>query len=325
MKSSATNCVTCTTVHASKGLEYPVVIYIEAHGNSSRPQTLSVQSGIILHNSSQKKRGQKMQEILDIKKEKDKAEDERLNYVAISRSAFGFCCIASFAHSESVESFFFMLQNSLKKLPSNTIEQSTDGFFTKMTYERSSNLKNVEDLPQTQVEVLKFENAEIQHSLNKSDEASIGEKFGTLVHALFEKSHNNLEFEDFLQFYEVSESFGVEFEELFTELKHKVQSIDTILQEQFQPIEIRKEHEIIFNGKILRIDALYFCKNEIVIIDYKTQNPLLTNEIQLQLENYISAISQIYKVNVRAFVVWFVKFPQAQILQQVELRELLRV
>ena len=320
MKSSATNCVTCTTVHASKGLEYPIVIYIEAHGNSSRPQTLSVQSGIILHNSSQKKRGQKMQEILDIKKGKDKAEDERLYYVAISRSAFGFCCIASFTRSESVESFSFMLQNSLQALPLNVIEKSTDGFFTKITYEQSSNLRIVEDLPQTQVEVFQFGSVQVPKLLvNESEKVNIGEKFGTFVHSLFENSNNELNFEDFLQFYEVAETSGVEFETLFVELKHKVESINAILQETFQPIDIRKEHEITFNGKILRIDALYFCKDEIIIIDYKTQKPIITNEIQDQLESYIKAISQIHKSKVRAFVVWFANFPQEQILQQVEL------
>ncbi len=318
IKGVTTNCVTCTTVHASKGLEYPIVIYIEAHGTAFRSKSVSVQSGVVLHTSSQKKRGQKMQEVLDENKAFEKNEGERLCYVAISRSAFGFYCIASFAHGGDIESFYSSLSGSLNKLPSNLVENSTDGFFTRANYAQTDG-NALETFSDDEVEVITVEQPIISTVIegDSTAETNFGETFGTFVHAIFEKSQTNPQFHDFLQFYAIAEHRGVEFETLFTEIKANVEAIEAMLAKEFQPIAIKKEHSITFNGKILRIDALYFCENEIVILDYKTQSPSITPEIQTQLEGYINAISQIYPMKVRAFVVWFGNFPQAKILEQV--------
>ena len=80
-----------------------------------------------------------MQEIIDIEKEKTFAEDLRLYYVAISRAAFGFCCISSFSHSEKEESFFRILERSLSTLKCQKIQEeifdSNDDVFDVMVYD----------------------------------------------------------------------------------------------------------------------------------------------------------------------------------------------
>ncbi len=325
MKNVETNSVTCTTVHASKGLEYPIVIYIEAHGNGSRSQTMSIQGGVLLHNSSQKKRGKKMQEVIDNKKAKEQSEDERLCYVAISRAAYGFCCVSSLNHCEKETSFFSVLQNSLNNFQSNIVETSTNGFFTKTVYSPAEDV-DIAYIAETSVEVISplmasYSAESIAVEIDKLPSKTTGETFGTLVHTIFEKSENNPEFQDFLQFCDVAEELGVEFETLFAELHEKVSSVERILVEKFCPQKILKEHEIVFYGRCLRLDCVYFCESEIVIIDYKTQKCLMTQEIQTQLEGYITALRQIYQQPVRAFVVWFGNFPHLEILEQVCPRE----
>ena len=77
------------------------------------------------------------------------------------------------------------------------------------------------------------------------------------------------------------------------------------INETLQPIKIQREHEFIHNKEIIRLDAVYFLQNAIAIVDYKTQKPDLTKEIQAQITQYKTAAEVFYKTKVKCFIAWY--------------------
>ena len=56
---------------------------------------------------------------------------------------------------------------------------------------------------------------------------------------------------------------------------------------------IETEVELLHDGRLLRLDAIIFYHNKIIIIDFKTGNP--TGDHSKQLQQYITAVKSIYQ------------------------------
>ena len=296
IKTQSQNAITCTTIHASKGLEYPVVFYIEAHNNKTNKNAIIFHKGIALFSSSQNKRGTTIETILNEQKAIELEEETRLNYVAISRAAFAFFCIASHTHSTSDTSFINSLEQSLKLLPSISTNELN---FSSTLYTLNP---NIEIKPTTQTQTNEIQRIEITQNKFYTKNPSYAEQYGNFIHKLFEHSPNITSYLEFINEYH---SLNENFEEFFQNEFNKVIKISKILEEKFKPIQIHKEKEYFYKGKIIRLDTVYFTENEIIIIDYKTQKPQLTHEISQQLTEYSHALFEIHKIPVKAFVMWF--------------------
>ena len=94
-------------------------------------------------------------------------------------------------------------------------------------------------------------------------------------------------------------------EEAFSSIKAKITSFAELKKQKFADFkDYFKEQELIFKGKLLRLDALLLGENEAVILDFKSSVNAAKNSSE-QMKLYKNAVEAIYKKPATAYFVTF--------------------
>lgn len=94
-------------------------------------------------------------------------------------------------------------------------------------------------------------------------------------------------------------------EEAFSSIKAKITSFAELKKQKFASFKgYFKEQELIFKGKLLRLDALFLGENEAVILDFKSSTQAAKNSSE-QMKLYKNAVEAICKKPATAYFVTF--------------------
>ena len=94
-------------------------------------------------------------------------------------------------------------------------------------------------------------------------------------------------------------------EEAFSNIKARIASFAELKKQKFASFkDYFKEQELIFKGKLLRLDALLLGENEAVILDFKSSVNAAKNSSE-QMKVYKNAVEAIYKKPATAYFVTF--------------------
>lgn len=286
--------VRLTTAHSSKGLEFPVVIFLDIKTrDKSNTDSIVINKGTPIFKPSGKVKGQVLNEILENQRLTEKDELMRLYYVAISRASEHFYYICNQKRTEVEDSFYTLLKQGLMQLNAETV---CDDNFEYISYGKSIETPQIKHTP-TQKIIVQYTPKPLFQEVQTPEMI-----YGIFIHKLFENIENEAKLQkcDYTQYLNETVDFQQELA--------KVHRFNNSINEILQPVKIKREHEFIHNKEIIRLDAIYFLENEeIAIVDYKTQKQGITKEIQQQLAQYKIATQTFYKTNVRCFIAWFAK------------------
>lgn len=299
-KNNNSNAITFTTAHSAKGLEYPIVIYLDTNQkeNSDKKNTIFI-NGAILIKKTKEHQGSIVKSILEKQKANESGELLRLYYVAISRASEHFYYICNKKQSEKESSFYGILHKSLQKLNATI---TSDNNFTSTVYSKNTinddsiiAKYNTEHTNEYFVTYKHFSTENI-HATTETNET----RYGIFIHKLFE----NIE-----KLYLLKKEIYTEYltENInFEEILKKVQYFDKKITSELRPLKILREHEFVFKGKIIRLDAIYIQNESIAIVDYKThQKTFLSKEIKNQLIEYKQAVEKVFQKNTKCYIAWF--------------------
>jgi ATP-dependent helicase/nuclease subunit A len=283
--------VRLTTIHSSKGLEYPVVIFLDLKTkDQSNTDSIIIHKGTPIFKPSGKVKGRVLNEILNNQQSIEKAELMRLYYVAISRASEHFYYICNQKRTEAEDSLYKLLKQGLMQL---NAEISHGEHFECISYSKSIETPLISHTPTPRI-IVQYTPKILVKEVQTSEMS-----YGIFIHKLFE----NIENEEMLQEHLYAEYLNETIN--FQQNLAKVQRFNGKINETLQPIKIQREHEFIHNKEIIRLDAVYFLQNAIAIVDYKTQKPDLTKEIQAQITQYKTAAEVFYKTKVKCFIAWY--------------------
>ncbi|MFT4967517.1 MAG: ATP-dependent helicase/nuclease subunit A [Candidatus Deianiraeaceae bacterium] len=290
-KENNQNAVALTTVHASKGLEYPVVIFLDLKTRDrANTDSIIIHDGTPIFKISGTAKGKTMQNILDINKAEDFKEELRLYYVAISRASEHFYYICNQSRTDekhSDKSFYHLLTQGIEAFASDS--QSNNDFHH-LQYTKEIEVQPIEHHGIPRI-LVKYTPSQIT-----TEEQTFETQYGIFIHQLFE----NIE-QDELQ----ESEYIIPNNTAFKESLEKVQRFNKAIEGTIQFYKKSREYELIHSGKIIRLDAIYYTQNEIIIIDYKTQKQGITQEISYQMNQYKQAVDKVYSQKVRCFIAWF--------------------
>jgi len=289
--SSSKEAVQIMTIHKSKGLEFPVVIfpfdldteYIqnEKIWYNTKEENLfydfeSFQIGVSSKLAMYSEQGA---ECLEKVNEDIQLDNFNLLYVALTRAE---------------EQLFILCDTKIRK--SNSLKNYSDYFKLfavekggDLTYEignpnRLSTLKEEDDrwILNKYLSVDKKENQIfVVHNQEPDDEARL---FGNLIHHAFEKIRS---IKDLSLAFSYIEQQGVS-----DDVLHKAKQILSNVVQHPDLVEFYQEDLEVFNersfltknGEVNIMDRVVFRNNEVIVIDYKTG--VFSSQHQLQLENY---------------------------------------
>ncbi len=319
LSSEDRNKVKITTIHSAKGLQAPIVIMPDCSYNFN--QLLGAKEKISWVDFGNFNLpiwcNKKSQENSIIKSHKEKrikeAKDEylRLLYVALTR-AEDELYIAGFGNSKDPECWYEVVKNSAPELSQPLPE--ADIVINELKEESFKEIK---------LEQLKTAPKEFFEEDDVEDQINISKIKGKLIHKILEifgkSGSQNKEW-----LFKIAKNLIHEKEILDESLKSDLlKSIKNFLDSKvFDEIfsnNIKCEIDIASNNKLYRIDALIEKDEEVLIIDYKSDEEKpdkIPNQYQEQLLNYKSALEKIYpKKPVRCAILW-IKSMEMQFLEQ---------
>lgn len=291
------NCVKISTIHSAKGLQAPVVLIPDcAYDFNKLP---SLKDEILFFDFAEEKiplwcqtKAQENFFVKNHKKQRAKeVEDEylRLLYVAMTR-AEDELYIAGFGKSKDAKSWFEIVKNSLPN------SFNAEAFLMEVAPEKIEQ-KTAEKVA-TEIDLLAAFQPTDSGFENQINKAQIR---GKLIHKILEIFGKNSNREkSWLQ--NLAQKI-IEKESLLSETeKNQISALalqflaSDLFEELFSNL-CHFEIEIAAKEKLLRIDLLVEKENEVLVIDYKsdesTPNELLQQYV-LQLEKYKSALQEIY-------------------------------
>ncbi len=324
LSSSENDCVKITTIHSAKGLQAPIVILPDCCYNFN--QLLSSKEEISWLDCGSTKIPlwcvKKSEENLLLKshrKEKlHEAKEEylRLLYVAMTRSEDELY-ISGFGKSSDAESWYEIIKNAL---PDNVVVE--EKFFECLLAEESTAVlttnilvkKNLENfsrkIPSKAVKISKDQPL---RDLENSAQIS-----GKVIHKILEIFGKNYR-EEKKWLAELAKKI-IE-KEIFLDSSDKKLLLDQALNflesDQFENLfsgKVECEVEVSDNKIIRRIDLLVERENEVLIIDYKSDEVLpgqVPQQYLNQLKNYEIAVQKIYpEKKISCAILWtkFLKF-----------------
>ncbi|OQC11408.1 MAG: ATP-dependent helicase/nuclease subunit A [Tenericutes bacterium ADurb.Bin087] len=303
--------VTIMTIHRSKGLEFPIVYYMELDSNfyrANRRQPLKVcpKYGFVLPEPAYKTRRSFIGFLANIYTSKETLSEKiRLLYVALTRAKELMVIIHDI--KESGEKFYtFDKVNTFKTL----LLQSPyyDSVRKVVTIEEVSSTMSDIDVP------LKYDDKYSLHKLNyafkqsqvlitSDDKKEVDDKVlarGTLLHRYFEEYDFDKQNLDYI-----------------SEAKDRKHIRDLLTLPFFRNVtndNIFREYEFIDedSGKTYAIDCFINYGHKIVIIDFKLSNiddPLY----DLQVSNYAKYLAKVFNLPVEGYLVSIIKLEYREV------------
>ena len=271
--------ISLMTVHKAKGLQFHSVIIVDQNKTANRPAILSFDhddEGQLQHIFYNKKEREHFDSEYAkmVQKQDIKSQEDAINklYVAMTRAEKNLTIIQLDNKS--------YLKHYLNLKPCNIGSMA----FT-------TNQEQIKNLKTPKFQELDYGRQDIKGEQNiEIDYEAI--YFGNIMHFCLEHITNfSLE-----HIKPVLGLAGFHFKLNSIDLQH----IKTLLQQiinnqEFQNLikgQIYKEQQVLYQGKLQRIDLLIFTQNEIRIIDYKTG--LANSAYKKQLDNYKTALASLY-------------------------------
>lgn len=309
-----TNAVKIMTIHASKGLEFPVVILPFCNGKYFRAnddwvtlknEQIKLPVAAISITSNIKNAG--LEQEFNIEEQEQILDNLNLLYVAFTRAIERLHIISAFSQNNKT-----LISNWIEKYLNNNLTPKSSNYFeigeanTKQIYHTNTTLNSfilnpLKFNPQSNVIKIKA-----SHLLNSQDSVNAKEN-GIIIHWILSKIKNHLEINEGIQLALIN---GIITPDNITQIKEKIENLinHPDLINYFYPNKFYKiESEIAtVNGEILRPDRIIIEENITTIIDYKTGK--VNNEKYFkQLKQYQDALYGIGYKKVKSILVYIDK------------------
>ena len=326
VKSVSGNAVNIMTIHKSKGLEFPVVIYSEAivdldeKLNASkvaeewlRPEDLGFESipnldkVLFKMDKNAENMGELAVQHIEKEKESNRLDNLNLLYVAFTRAVQRLYVIAKQGKADK--------PNLLREFCADKEDCGAPGNDDALVYRFGNpdfrnpkeKLDEVNDEPMTDsVASDWFGKITVDPNptmvwQSKSDKL-LPREFGELVHQILSKIRTASETETVLSPYlndaTIDEETAAWIRERFTQMAQHPQ-----IAPAFGPsAKVKTECEILQQGIVLRLDRYAELPDAIYLIDYKTGKA--DDEHQKQVRNYANALKEMTDKEIRAFLVY---------------------
>jgi ATP-dependent helicase/nuclease subunit A len=302
LNETANNSVKITTIHSSKGLQSPVIIVPDCCYNPRRSP--SNKDGIFWIDNLPIWCSKKSDENALIKEYREKRFVEnseeylRLLYVAMTR-AEDELYIGGFGNDSTPDCWYEIIKNSL---PQNILSE----------FEELNEVKKPEKFKTKSLDKNSLGNQSLGKKEQRLSQVNHGTIKGKLIHKILEIFGKNYT-ADKIWLKDLAQNI-IEKEELFSQKEKSdilIQANDFLDSELFNQIfngEIKCEFEIVNNGNLQRIDLLTIKENEIMIIDYKSDESLSDEvliDYKFQLDSYKKAVEKIYpNKNISTAILW---------------------
>lgn len=331
IESVGNNAVNIMTIHKSKGLQFPVVIYPKAivdlderiQGNSNseevwvKPEDLgfeaipNLEKVLLSLDGKVALMGKKAKDISDDEKNSNRLDNLNLLYVAFTRAIQRLYVFAENSEKENVIKDYMQLDC----LPEG-VSVSEDGLLLQMgnpDFQKPKHDEKKNDevvlVGKTQDDLAScdwFSKIDVDSDptmlwMSPDDKLSPSE-WGELVHEMLSKIATADDIDRALQPYILE---GVIDEETSMMLKDKMMQMmaDPIVGKAFtKEARVKNECEILSDGKILRPDRYAELPDEIILLDYKTgkKDP----KHHRQLKDYIVALREMVQKDIHAYLVY---------------------
>ncbi len=315
------NAVRIMTVHKSKGLEFPVVIFafdIDIYKQINPTAWFSLEkkegfqgfeSVLIPASSGIKNTGKQGEQIFEDNEKALELDNFNLLYVALTRAKEQlYIILDKNIPKDSTKYYSQFFQNYLLEINQGEQENYCFGNPKRISKKERSNFNTVlqqefcsSSWQEHQIHIVT--NNEGQ-GLDKRQDAIL---YGNIIHEILSKIYTEKDIEVIInEFIEVGALYFEDKEELVKLLLKMVNHKE--LKSYFEPDKkISTECEIINEeGQILIPDRLVFTsKNEVVIIDYKTGNKEKKHELQVQ--NYAAVLEKMNLTVVEKILVYLDK------------------
>lgn len=310
------NRVKITTVHGSKGLQAPVVMLLDCSFDFNKLQNhreeISWLNNFPLWCSKKSDENEILKEYRATKKIEVEEEYLRLLYVAMTR-AEDELYIGGFGKSRDPKSWYEIAKNAL---PENLIGE--EEFYSDVAPTSSQH----DEIPATETRFNKLKSApQITRHIPSMSQINPAQIKGRLIHKILEIfGKNHREEKKWLK--ELTEKIIAREEFLNEKEKNEVSdlALNFLASQQFEEIfsgEVNCEIELTSNETFGRVDLLIEKENEILIIDYKSDETLpdvIPDQYQQQLLTYKKLAEKIYaQKKIRCAILWL-RFLQMQMI-----------
>lgn len=311
------NAVNIMTVHKSKGLEFPFVIFPFADGaiNDSKKQDeiwFSVDPEkfegfnnlMVTANKYMETFSANAQKAYHKEVEKSELDDFNVLYVALTRAVYGLFVISSApSSSSSKDSYATFFQRF--------IEDHQFAETANSTFSIGNLLPNQLDLePSVKSETVAYQytglqNFELATSTNDiiDENAKEAIKFGSILHQALALVYTKDDIESAITYLKTIEQLS---EEVLLEIKQIIEAIvnHKLLSPYFSTDgQVKNEVDILdTNGAVLRPDKLILKDGKAVIIDYKTGIAAETHKNQI--EQYAKVVTEMGYTVINKYVVY---------------------
>lgn len=312
-----TNSVRVMTIHKSKGLEFPVVIYPFANSQASKPtqkefwvdispnEVPSLAVGLLSNTKSILHT--RFAQLWEVEQAKTQLDELNKLYVALTRPSKRLYVLANYPEKNIGFHFPVFFRQFLEHKK----------FWTdyRMEYSFGSSENAIPDhaaIPLADGKAVHFVSTDWTQKLYiapdpvsqwMQSERGYAQYWGTLVHKLLAEIRYRSDAERVLRKYVGDGTIG---ESQFVEIQAVLENLfaHERLKECFETgARVLMEAELMMDdGKIYRPDRCVFLDSRIVVMDYKTGQPNATHQQQICL--YKSAIQRIENKEVQAFLVY---------------------
>lgn len=300
--SKGTNAVTVTTIHKSKGLQYPIVIYpMKSYRNANGSDTVWVQNAneelelpyLLLPTNEKALKSSSFKSECD--KEKSMTEIDNVNaiYVAHTRAGDGLYIITNeFAKGNYAR---YLTDFIVKKL--NDATPQKEYWFGDKNYVKQNTAR--EEVPNPSVQQLfSSDFTLLSDQLVCGKFSSSQQELGIFIHDYLSGLKNFPQTEDQLSEL-MSEIDDSEERQILNSVLRKIMTDDS-LKPYFEPgAKVLNETTILTaNGHLRRPDRIVFLDDEVMVIDYKTGKE--NEAYQQQLDEYCGLLEQMGYQNVHS-------------------------
>jgi ATP-dependent exoDNAse (exonuclease V) beta subunit len=302
------NAIQIMTIHKSKGLEFPVVIYPMIESNSNKeeywfPLEKDLYNGFDKFYSSSKSglddTNENIQEVVAIREFENKIDKICIQYVATTRASQQLFLLEEKRDKLSLLGEFLIQQGLLAE---GKIELYPMPDFKKKNEKNGKNVIQEEEIQWTSEswnskikvssEVHKFyseENEEIQ--------------YGNSIHSILAEIYTPADLPIAIKKVILSGIIQVDQKEEIEKIIHRV-IFNPQLKEYFsEGITAYQEREIIYEGKIYRPDRIIEKQDTLILIDFKTGEKLVGHKKQIELyEQALVAMGKKVKSKILVYI-----------------------
>ena len=318
------NAVKIMTIHKSKGLEFPVVIYPEAiidldeKLNASkaaeewlRPEDLGFEAipnldkVLFKLDKNAINMGEKALEKVNKEKESNQLDNLNLLYVAFTRAVQRLYIIAKQGKSDKPNIIRDFLKDNDHQVPDNNalVYRFGSPDFMKPKEKQKEEKKELktESVAGDWFSKIKLDSNPTMVWQSKSDKL-LPREFGELVHGILSKIPTSSEMESVLLPYLTDGTIDTETADWIRD-KFLQMSKHSQIGAAFDPsAKIKTECEILYRGVVCRLDRYAELSDVIYLIDYKTGKK--DDEHHNQVRTYTNALKEMTEKEIRAYLVY---------------------